>query len=194
VGDFYIVHTKSGQRATVELKQRVASISPAGEFQHANGLRTKKGGKFRRYFTPMTQWDFLLTSWWDIMILLSRDDLPQDWFEQLSEEWLRWTPDTDFLRNHTLSIQNFGKSFVRQVEQILNSYRPRSGLRAKLSRPFTVVPYQEILAQMDDGDEDDLPSTPSTTTQTLRGSGSRWSRRLFETLHEDWMWNQYTRQ
>jgi hypothetical protein len=128
------------------------------------------------------------------MILLSRDDLPQDWFEQLSEEWLRWTPDMDFLRNHMLT-QNLGESFVRQAEQILNSYQSRSGLRAKLSRPFTVIPHQEILAQMDDGDgEDDPPPAPSATTRALRGSGSRWSRRLFETLHEDWMREQCTRQ
>src|SRR5438045_7812579 len=124
------------------------------------------------------------------MIFLSRDDLSQHWFEQQSEEGLRWTPDEDFLRHHTL-VWNLGKSFVRQAQQILNSYRLQSGLRAQRSRPFTVVPCQEILAQINGGDEeDDRPSTTSTTTRALRGSGRRWSRKLFETLHGDWIQEQ----
>jgi hypothetical protein len=92
------------------------------------------------------------------MVFLSRDDLPQNWFEQRSEEWLHWTPDGEFLRSHTVT-QNLGKSFVHQMEQILDSYKTRSGLCAKIRRPFTVVPHQEVLRQMGyDEEEEEQPS------------------------------------
>jgi hypothetical protein len=200
VGDFLVVCTESLTRVTVELKRNLASISSAGELRHMSGTWYPSSGRFRRYFTPLTQWDFLLTSCVpnaskpNVMVFLSRDDLPQNWFEQRSDKWLHWTPDGDFLRSHTVT-QNLGKSFVHQVEQILDSYKTRSGLCAKTRRPFTVVPHQEVLIQMDDDEEEEeQPSQPPAKAPALRGSGRRWSRRLFETLHEDWMRGQCIKQ
>jgi hypothetical protein len=164
VGDFLVVCTESLTIVTVELKRNSASISSAGELRHASGIRRSGSNRFRRYFTPLAQWDFLLTSCRpnaskpNVMVFLSRDDLPQNWFEQRSEEWLHWTPDGKFLRSHTVT-QNLGKSFVHQMEQILDSYKTRSGLCAKIRRPFTVVPHQEVLRQMGyDEEEEEQPS------------------------------------
>lgn len=204
VGDFLIVCTESLTTVTVELKRNLASISSAGELQHVSGRRVRRSTRTRRYFTPLAQWDFLLTScipkasMSTVMVFLSRDDLPQDWFEQQSAEWLHWTPDGDFLKSHTVT-QNLGKSFVHQMEQILDGYQASSGLCAKIQRPFTVVPHQEILVQVDDesdddSDDDDVPSRPFTEARALRGSGPRWSRTLFETLHEDWIRGQCVKQ
>jgi hypothetical protein len=92
--------------------------------------------------------------------------------------------------------RNLGKSFVRQAEQILNGYRSRSDLCAQLSRPFKVISCREILTQMDgkDGEDNQFSVTPPVTTRALRGSGRRWSHRLFETLHEDWIREQCIKQ
>lgn len=202
IGDFQLIHKESGTRMTVELKRNSGYITH-GELVHAAGRIPKQGNRpISPFFSPLASWDFLLTSLRgksNQMLLLSRDDLPSHWFEELpsGEQWLRWRPDDlGFFDRHLVTRDSKATS-VHQMEQILDRYASESRLCARKIRPFKPIPLGQLMAQLRDEDDDDSPEEagePAVKSRKFRGHNRGWSRRLWEVAQEDWLMKQCRKQ
>jgi hypothetical protein len=133
------------------------------------------------------------------MLLLSRDDLPSRWFEELpsSGQWLRWRPEDLSLFDRHLVTWDSKATSVRQIEQILDRYASESRLCARKTRPFKAVPSGQLMAQLRSEGGDDSPEEagePAIKSRKFRGHNRPWSRRLWEVAQEDWLMKQCRKQ
>ncbi|KAJ4581613.1 hypothetical protein HRR81_000633 [Exophiala dermatitidis] len=153
VGDVHIVHRETGAQALVEVKRR-ALFPTSGTVKHLNGRKHIDQSSISHWFTPFAVWDFLLsTSKGTDVLFISKDLLPDDWFQPPYEPVTLhpWTSDRTVLRDHLFSAEPGSRQFVREMEKTLERRRGTQGLRARNDR----------LQQISEGDPGMVSGTQS---------------------------------
>lgn len=164
----------------------MATVLSDGSLQHS-GVNHGRGPMFH----PTATWDFLFVETIqprDAVVLISRDDLPLDWFLrpdfQQKSWYLYWRPSIGHIEDHTVFLTPETR-FVQKLEHILDMYFARGNWRA--ARP---IPNPSTMAEAGfeyeiDNDKDDMDSIETKPKRQLRGLGRNWSPYLWEAEMEE---------
>jgi hypothetical protein len=162
-GDIKITHIPTGIVVSIELKVRQCHVDDIDNPKTLEHVVTGASGA--KIFHPLVPWDYILTGvGWHASqpthaILLSRDDIPDHWWREKSDELHSWKPDDPKFLSFNVVHLTSAEQAMADMTKILQG-RQQQGAVLRRPPPLKaqkVIPMewmQGFEETIEDGDED----------------------------------------
>ena len=193
VADFILRDTLTNGTSAIELKSGLIQGLDLG-IPAYNDSSNAPRPRTRCTLGPYNCWDFLICRVAkERMIVLSRDEIPRKWFWFTEVQinalrrgcfWFAFKDDAT-LEAHTIKTTK-DEELASSLEKVFLRYKAENHLRARivLEKPADMLTTAEILSPPMSTKTQQIDSGVIGETRELRGSRSRWSRKLFSAEHQ----------